>query len=116
MVTGSKIANEAVALNHLDTNIKLPLSKILYELHNQDSGLGDTTQASPASCRDDKYISHKLDKEYEVIPHIILTNQCNCFLYIFDIKQEGTQITITLAIGNNFDADFAKYQLLALPF
>lgn len=116
VVTGSKIANEAVALNHLDTNIKLPLSKILYELHNQDSGLGDTTQASPASCRDDKYISHKLDKEYEVIPHIILTNQCNCFLYIFDIKQEGTQITITLAIGNNFDADFAKYQLLALPF
>ncbi len=40
----------------------------------------------------------------------------DAFLYIFDIKQEGTQITITLAIGNNFDADLAKYQLLALPF
>ena len=78
--------------------------------------MGDTTQASLANCHDDKYISHKLDKEYEVIPHIILTNQCNCFLYIFDIKQEGTQITITLAIGNNFDADLAKYQLLALPY
>ncbi|MBM4403139.1 MAG: hypothetical protein FJ042_01940 [Candidatus Cloacimonetes bacterium] len=68
-----------------------------------------------ASCRVDKYINHKLDKEYETILHVILTNQCNCFLHIFDIKQEGTQITITLAIGNNFDADLAKYQLLALP-
>ncbi len=116
VVTGSKIANEAITLNHLDTSLKLPLSKLLYELHNQDTGVGDTTQASPASCRDDKYISHKLDKEYETIPHIILTNQCNCFLYVNDIKQNGTEIIITITIGNNFDADLAKYQLLALPF
>ncbi|MDD3524025.1 MAG: hypothetical protein PHQ41_04945 [Candidatus Cloacimonetes bacterium] len=116
VVTGSKIANGAVAINHLDTSIRLPLSKLQYELHNQDNGIGDTTQSSPANCHDDKYINHKLDKEYEVIPHIILTNQCNCFLYIFDIKQDGTQITITIAVGNNFDAEFAKYQLLALPY
>jgi hypothetical protein len=74
------------------------------------------TRLPLCSLRKAGHISHKLDKEYEVIPHIILTNQCNCFIYIFDIKQEGTQITITLAIGNNFDADLAKYQLLALPY
>ena len=79
------------------------------------SGTGDTTQASPANCHNDKYNSHKMDKECEVIPHI-LTNQCNCFLYIFDIKQEDNQITTTLSIGYNFGADHAKYQLPALPF
>jgi len=116
VITGSKLANGAVALNHLDTGVRLPLSKLLYELHDQNTGIGDNSQTSPGSCKDDKYINHVLDKEYEIIPHIILTNQCNCFLYIADIKQEGTQITITIGIGNNFDAEFAKYQLLALPF
>lgn len=87
VVTGSKIANGAVALNHLDTGIRLPLSKLMYELHNQNNGIGDTTQSSPANCHDDKYITNKLDKEYETIPHVILTNQCNCFLYINDISR-----------------------------
>jgi hypothetical protein len=116
VVTGTKIANGAVALNHIDPGIQFPLSKLLYELHDQDTGIGDNTQTSPANCHDDRFINHKLDKEYEIAPHIILTNQCNCFLYIFDIKQNGTEITITIGIGNNFDAEFAKYQLLALPF
>ncbi|GAB1467567.1 hypothetical protein MASR2M64_02400 [Candidatus Cloacimonadota bacterium] len=116
VVTGTKLANGAVALNHIDPGIQFPLSKLQYELHNQDTGIGDNTQTSPANCHDDRFINHKLDKEYEIAPHIILTNQCNCFLYIFDIKQNGTEITITIGIGNNFDAEFAKYQLLALPY
>ncbi|GAB1468316.1 hypothetical protein MASR2M64_10320 [Candidatus Cloacimonadota bacterium] len=114
VVTGSKIANGAVSLNHLESNTRFPLSKLQYELHDQDTGIGDNTQTSPANCHDDRFINHKLDKEYEIAPHIILTNQCNCFLYIFDIKQNGTEITITIGIGNNFDAEFAKYQLLAI--
>ncbi len=116
VVTGSKIANGTVALNHLDNSMRFPLSKLLCELHNQDAGMEDTTQAFPPSCPDDRCINHKLDKEYETIPHIVLTNQCNCFLYIYDIKKEGTQITITLAIKNNFDAGLAKYLLLTLPY
>lgn len=115
VVTGSKIANGAVSANHLDNGL-FTLSKLQHELQDQDKGIGDQTQSSPASIRDDRFISHKLDKEYNTIPQVILTNQCNCFLYIADIKQEGTQITITIGIGNNFDADLAKYQLLALPF
>jgi hypothetical protein len=115
VVTGSKIANGAVSANHLDNSL-FTLSKIVHELHNQDSGVGDRTQQTPASCRDDRLINHKLDKEYEIIPHVILTNQCNCFLYIADVKQDGTQIIITIGIGNNFDADQAKYQLIALPY
>lgn len=116
VVTGSKIANEAVLLNHLNDEFKLPLSRLLYELHDQDTGVGDATLSSPASCRDDKYITHVLDKEYVEIPHVILTNQCNCFLFINDIQQEGTRITVIIEVGNNFDADPAKYQLLVLPF
>lgn len=114
MVTGNKIANESVGLNHLDNSMRLPLSKLLYELHNQDTGLGDTTQASPASCRDDKFISHKLDKEYEVIPHIVLTNQCNCFLYIADIKIEGNLVTVLIGISQVYTATDPFYKLLAL--
>lgn len=116
VVTAGKIANEAVGLNHLGAEFQLPLSKLLYELQDQDSGVGDTTLSSPASCHDDKYITHVLNKEYVVVPHVVLTNQCNCFLYISDIALEGTQVTITITVGNNFDADPAKYQLLAIPF
>ncbi|GAB1467971.1 hypothetical protein MASR2M64_06650 [Candidatus Cloacimonadota bacterium] len=113
VITGNKIANAAISTNHLQDGL-LSLSKLQYELQDQDNGMGDNTQSSPANCHDDRFINHKLDKEYEIAPHIILTNQCNCFLYIFDIKQNGTEITITIGIGNNFDAEFAKYQLLAL--
>jgi len=114
-VTGSKIANAAIGTEHLQDGL-LSLTKLQYEIQDQDKGIGDNSQASPAKLAEDKIITHILDKEYQELPHIILTNQCDAFLYVFDIKQEGTQITITLAIGNNFDAEFAKYQLLALPF
>lgn len=116
VVTESKIANEAVFLNHLNNEFKLPLSKLVYELQDQDKGIGDSTLSSPANCKDDKYITHVLDKEYDKIPHVIITNKCNCFLYIKDIIQEGSQITVIIYIGHNFDADLAKYLLLILPF
>jgi hypothetical protein len=115
VVTGSKIANNSVSAKHLDGSL-FTLSKISHELQDQEKGIGDQTQATPARVRDDRFISHKLDKEYNTIPHIILTNQCNCFLYIADIKLDGTQVTITIGIGQVFDAEFAKYQLLALPY
>jgi len=115
VVTGSKIANGAVSANHLDNSV-FTLTKLQHELQNQDKGTGDQTQSSPASIRDDRFISHKLDKEYNTIPQIILTSHCNCFLYIADIKQEGTQITVTIGIGQLFDAQEGKYQIIALPY
>ncbi|MDD4027388.1 MAG: hypothetical protein PHO75_04365 [Candidatus Shapirobacteria bacterium] len=115
VITGSKLANGSVSANHLGNSV-LSLSKIIHELQDQNNGIGDQTQSCPASIRDDRFISHKLDKEYDIIPHVILTNLCNCFLYIADIKQDGTQITITIGIGQVFDAPEAKYQLIALPY
>ena len=115
VVTGSKIANAAISTNHLQDRL-LSLSKLQYELQDQDKGIGDNTQSSPASCRDDRFINHKLQSEYATAPHILLTNQCNCFLFISEIKQDGSQITVTIGIGNNFDAEQARYQLIALAF
>jgi hypothetical protein len=115
VVTGSKIANSSVSAKHLDGSL-FTLSKISHELQDQDKGIGDQTQATPASIRDDRSISHILDNEYNTIPHIILTNQCNCFLYIADIKLDGTQVTITIGIGQLFDAQEGKYQIIALPY
>lgn len=113
VVTGSKIANSSVSAKHLDGSL-FTLSKISHELQDQDKGIGDQTQATPASIRDDRFISHKLDKEYNTIPRVILTSQCNCFLYIADIKLDGTQITITIGIGQLFDAQEGKYDLLII--
>ncbi len=113
VVTGSKIANNSVSAKHLDSSL-FTLSKICHELQDQDKGIGDQTQATPASIRDDRFISHKLDKEYNIIPHVILSSQCNCFLYIADIKQDGTQITITIGIGQLFDAQEGKYLILVV--
>ncbi|MDP2174160.1 MAG: hypothetical protein Q8J62_10345 [Candidatus Cloacimonadaceae bacterium] len=114
VVTGNKLANGSVSAQHLSFNT-FTLSNIAHELQNQNRGVGDRTQSSPADLRSDTFISHKLDKDYETIPHIILTNQCNCFLYFADIKLDGNQITVTIGIGQLFEAQDAKYQLFVIP-
>lgn len=113
-VTGSKIANDSIATQHLQNGL-FTLSKIQHELHDQDSGVGNNTQRSPASCQDDRFIDHKLNKEYEIPPLVALINQCNCHIYVHEVKESKGDITIILAIGNNFDAQDAKYQLLIIP-
>ncbi|MDP3115168.1 MAG: hypothetical protein Q8M98_10420 [Candidatus Cloacimonadaceae bacterium] len=115
VVTGNKLANGSVLAQHLGFST-FTLSNIAHELQDQNRGVGDRTQSSPADLRSDTLISHRLDKDYETIPHIILTNQCNCFLFVSDIKFEGTQTIVTLGIGQFFGAPAAKYQLLALPY
>lgn len=116
VVTATKIANNAISLNHLSSEFILSLSRIFYELQDQDDGIGDVTMRSPASCTKDKYITHELNQEYSALPYIIITNQCNCFMYVSDISLDGSKVTIKIAIGNNYDADYAKYQLMAIPF
>jgi hypothetical protein len=116
VVTANKIANNAISLNHLSSEFILSLSRFLYELQDQDDGIGDVTMSSPASCTEDKYITHKLNREFSAVPYIIMTNQCNCFMYVSDISLDGSKVTIKIAIGNNYEADYAKYQLLAIPF
>ena len=112
-VTSSKIANGALSKTHFAPDI-LTLSKLEHEIQDQNKGVGDNSQGSPANLSDDKTIIHVLEKEYQELPHIILSNQCNCYLYISNIVMDGTQVTITITVGHNFDAEFAKYQLLAI--
>lgn len=114
VVTGSKIANEAIGTEHLQNGL-LSLSKLQYEIQNQDEGVGDVTLSSPASCRDDRFISHNLNREYNEEPLVILANRCNCHIYISEVNMEGKMVTVILGVGCNFDADVAKYQLLILP-
>ena len=113
MVTGSKIANESIGTEHLQNGL-LSLAKLQYEIQDQDKGVGDNSQASPAKLSDDKVITHVLDKEYQELPHIILTNQCDAFLYIADAKIEGNLVTIMIGISQVYTATDPFYKLLAL--
>jgi hypothetical protein len=113
VVTGSKIANESIGTEHLQNGL-LSLSKLQYETQDQDKGVGDNSQASPAKLSDDKVITHVLDKEYQELPHIILTNQCDAFLYIADAKIEGNLVTIMIGISQVYTATDPFYKLLAL--
>jgi len=113
VVTGSKIANEAIGTEHLQNGL-FSLSKLQYEIQDQDKGVGDNSQASPAKLSDDKVITHVLDKEYQELPHIFLTNQCDAFLFIADAKIEGNLVTITIGISQVYTATDPFYKLLAL--
>jgi hypothetical protein len=113
VVTGSKIANEAIGTEHLQTGL-LSLTKLQYELQDQDKGVGDNSQCSPAKLSEDKIITHILDKEYQELPHVILTNQCDAFLYIADVKIEGNLVTVLIGISQVYTATDPFYKLLAL--
>jgi len=113
VVTGSKIANAAIGTEHLQNGL-FSLTKLQYEIQDQDKGVGDNSQASPAKLTEDKIITHILDKEYQELPHIILTNQCDAFLYIADAKIEGNLVTIMIGISQVYTATDPFYKLLAL--
>ena len=113
VVTGSKIANEAIGTEHLQNGL-LSLTKLQYELQDQDKGVGDNSQCSPAKLTEDKIITHILDKEYQELPHVFLTNQCDAFLYIADVKIEGNLVTVLIGISQVYTASDPFYNLLAL--
>jgi len=113
VVTGSKIANEAIGTEHLQNDL-LSLSKLQYELQDQDKGVGDNSQSTPAKLAEDKIITHILDKEYQELPYIFLTNQCDAFLYIADAKLEGNLVTIMIGISQVYTATDPFYKLFAL--
>ena len=113
VVTGSKIANAAIGTQHLQNGL-LSLTKLQYEIQDQDKGVGDNSQASPAKLTEDKIITHVLDKEYQELPHIFLTNQCDAFLYIADTKIEGNLVTVLIGISQVYTATDPFYKLLAL--
>jgi len=113
VVTGSKIANAAIGNEHLQNGL-LSLTKLQYEIQDQDKGTGDNSQSSPAKLTEDKIITHTLDKEYQELPHIFLTNQCDAFLYIADAKIEGNLVTVLIGISQVYTATDPFYTILAL--
>ena len=62
----------------------------------------------------DKIITHVLDREYQELPHIILTNQCDAFLYISDVMLVGNQVTVKIRISKVYTATDSIYKLLSL--
>jgi len=113
VVTGSKIANETIGTEHLQNGL-LSLTKLQYELQDQEKVVGDNSQCTPAKLSEDKFITHILDKEYQELPHVILTNQCDAFLYISDVKIEGNLVTVLINISQVYTASDPLYKILAL--
>jgi hypothetical protein len=112
-VTASKIAKGSISSNHLDDST-FKLTKLQHEIQNEYRGVGDKTQSSPARLRDDKFIDHKLDREYDMMPHIILTNMCNAHLFIDSMKADKGMVTVSIGIGAHFEGEEARYQILAI--
>lgn len=115
VITGSKIANEAISLHHLNTSAKRPLSILQYEMQDQNQGVGNISHKTPADPLEDTIIMHNLSDVYNAVPHVTLSNQCNCFIYILDVYMEGDTVTVTLGIGHNYDATDIKYSIMAIP-
>ena len=76
--------------------------------------MGDIRQSNPAKLSENKIIIHILDKEYQELPHIILTNQCDAFLYISDVMLEENKVTVQIRISKVYTATDPIYKLLAL--
>lgn len=112
-ITADKLSDDCIERRHLK-NETIPLSKLFYEIQDQDKGVGTASQRTPPDINHDQSIEHKLDKEYGNLPQVLLTSQCDCFLYIIDIKLDGSRVIVTVGIGQRWSAHELKYNILAL--
>lgn len=113
VVTGAKIANESIGMQHLNGDL-FTLNLLEHEIQDASMGTGIQSNESPADPDVDESIVHVLSREYAEVPFVILSNYCNCFIYIKEVQLSGSQVTITLAVGNNYDATEAAYDLIAI--
>jgi hypothetical protein len=112
-ITSDKLSAEAVKTKNLANGI-IPLSKMICEIQDQSQGRGMQSNQSPPHMELDDLAEHILVKEYDHIPHIILTPWCDSNLFIKDVKHEERQIIITIAKGQRFDAPEWRYTILAI--
>ncbi|MDP3113677.1 MAG: hypothetical protein Q8M98_02775 [Candidatus Cloacimonadaceae bacterium] len=112
-ITADKLSDDCIERRHLK-NETIPLSKLIYEIQDQNNGVGAPSQRTPPDINHDQSVSHKLDREYDTLPQVILTNQCDCFLYITDVKLDGRQVTVTIGISQRWTAPELRYSILAL--
>ncbi len=112
-ITSDKISDNAVQPNHFSDN-SIVLSKIAHEIQDQNQGIGEPSQQTPPRLEEDQRAIHKFNKEYFTKPHIILTNQCDCHLYLNDIKLEERELFVFIGIGQRFSAQELKYTLMVI--
>ena len=55
-----------------------------------------------------------MDKEYQELPYIILTNECDVFLYIAAVKLNANRVTIMIGISQVYTTTDPFYKLLAI--
>ena len=111
-ITSDKISDNAVQPNHFSDH-SIVLSKIAHEIQDQNQGVGEPSQQTPPRI-EDQWARHKFNKEYFTKPHVILTNQCDCHLYINDIKLEERELIVFIGIGQRFSAQELKYTLMVI--
>jgi len=111
-ITSDKISDNAVQPNHFSDN-SIVLSKIACEIQDQNQGVGEPSQETPPRI-DDNVAIHTLLKEYNATPHVILTPHCDTNMFIKDIKLESGIVTITIAMGQRFDAEEWRYTIQAI--
>lgn len=111
-ITSDKIAKNAIHSEHIDDWV-FPLSKLACEVQDQTKGLGIPSQETPPKNEDDQVVN-TLEKEYDLMPHIILTPSCDKNMFIKDIKLDNKIVTITIAHGQAFIPDEWKYSLLVI--
>ncbi len=112
-ITPDKLADDCIEPRHIKDST-ISLSSLIHELQDETRGVGESSTHSPAIFDVDKFADHKLEKDYEEIPYIILSTQCDAHLFIKDIKQDGTQITVSVGLGQRFQAQDVKYTILAI--
>jgi hypothetical protein len=112
-ITSDKISDNAVLPNHFSDS-SIVLSKIACEIQDQNQGVGEPSQQTPPRLEEDQWAKHVLLKEYFTKPHIILTNQCDCHLYINDVKLEERTVIVFIGIGQRFSAQELKYTLMVI--
>lgn len=112
-ITSDKLSAEAVKTKNIANSI-ITLSKLIYEVQDQNQGRGLQSNQTPPIMEVDDMVEHTLDKSYDQIPHIILTPWCDCNLFIKDVKHEDRRIIISLAKGQRFDANEWRYTILAI--
>jgi len=112
-ITPEKLADDCIEPRHVKDST-ISLSSLIHELQDETRGTGDSSAHSPAIFDVDKYADHKLEKDYEEIPYIILTNKCDANIYIYDTKLDNGLVTVSVGIGQRFQAPDVKYTILAI--
>lgn len=78
-ITAEKLSDACIESRHLKKE-NISLTNLIYEAQNQDMGVGSPSRRAPPDINLDQAIEHKLDREYDKLPQVILSNQCDCFL------------------------------------